>query len=138
VWLLPRRRLRAGRGRPCCRRLFRVPDHRPVLLPLVALVWLLVSGEINGSILFLGGLSAVIAALAAIAGYLFLRRERSARWLGAKAQRPPLLDHGQGKARSDREPEEKATELRATALALLRTGWATGLMGLGANLAVTY
>jgi hypothetical protein len=58
------------------------------LLPLVALVLLLLTGEINGLVVLAGALSLVLTAVAGIAGYVFLRAERSARWLGAKAQRP--------------------------------------------------
>jgi hypothetical protein len=53
-----------------------------------ALVLVLVTGEINDSILLAGGISLAVTAGAGIAGYYFLREERSARWLGAKAQRP--------------------------------------------------
>ena len=58
------------------------------LLPLVALVLLLVTGEVNGSILLVGVLSLAITVISVIVGCLFLRDERSARWLGAKLQRP--------------------------------------------------
>jgi uncharacterized membrane protein YbhN (UPF0104 family) len=117
---------------------FVFPTIGRLLLPLVALVWLLLSGEINDSILFVGGLSVVIAALAAIAGYVFLRRDRTARWLGAKAQRPLSWILVRAKRDPIENLEEKATEVRALALALLRTGWSTGSAGVGANLLVTY
>jgi uncharacterized membrane protein YbhN (UPF0104 family) len=117
---------------------FVFPTVGRFLLPLVALVWLLHSGEINDSILFVGGLSVVTAALAAIAGYVCLRRDRTARWLGAKAQRPLSWIMVRAKRDPIENLEEKATEVRALALALLRTGWATGSMGVGANLLVTY
>jgi uncharacterized membrane protein YbhN (UPF0104 family) len=67
---------------------FIFPTIGRFLLPLVALVLLLVTGELNGSIVLAGAFSLVITAVAGIAGYLFLRSENSARRLGAKAQRP--------------------------------------------------
>jgi uncharacterized membrane protein YbhN (UPF0104 family) len=108
------------------------------LLPLVALVLLLLSGEVSGSIVLAGALSLLLTAAAGIVGYLFLRDERSARWLGAKAQRPLSwilvklkrvpIDDGAG----------KAIELRTQALAVLRAGWALGSIGAAANLFLTY
>ena len=67
---------------------FVFPTIGRFLLPLVALALLLVTGEVNDTVAFAGVLSLVISAVAGIAAYLFLRRERSARWVGAKAQRP--------------------------------------------------
>jgi uncharacterized membrane protein YbhN (UPF0104 family) len=109
-----------------------------LLLPLVAVVLLLVTGELSGSILLAGVLSLAISAIAATAGYIFLRDQRSARWLGGKLHRPlswilvklgrePMVD-GAG----------KAAELRANALAVLREGWALGSLGVAANLVLTY
>ena len=108
------------------------------LLPLVALVLVLVTGEVSGSILLASGLSLGISAIAGIAAYYFLRTERVARWLGAKAQRPlsSIL------VKLKRDPIEdgvgKATELRTQALAVLREGWALGSIGVAANLFLTY
>ena len=49
---------------------------------------LLITGEVNGTILLAGEISLIVTIVAGIAGYFFLRGERSARWLGAKLQRP--------------------------------------------------
>ena len=117
---------------------FIFPTIGRFLLPLVALVLLLLTGELNGSVALAGALSLTVTAVAGIAGYVFLRRERSARWLGAKTQRPlswilvklkrdPIVD-GAG----------KAAELRTQALAVLREGWALGSIGVAANLFLTY
>ena len=81
---------------------FLFPTIGRFLLPLVALVVLLLTGEVNGSILLAGALSLAITAVAGIAGYFFLRGERSARWLGAKAATAALLDPREVQARSDR------------------------------------
>jgi uncharacterized membrane protein YbhN (UPF0104 family) len=109
-----------------------------LLLPLVALVLLWVTDELSGSILLAGALSLAISAIAGAAGFLFLRDERSARWLGAKLQRP--LSWILVKLR--REPiadgAGKAAELRAHGLAVLREGWALGSLGVAANLVITY
>jgi uncharacterized membrane protein YbhN (UPF0104 family) len=117
---------------------FLFPTIGRLLLPLVALVLLLFTGEINGTILLAGALSLVVTAVVGIAGYLFLRGERSARWLGAKTQRPLswIL------VKLKRDPIEdgggKATELRTQALAVLRAGWELGSIGVAANLFLTY
>ena len=108
------------------------------LLPLVALVLLLITGEVNGSILLAGAISLAITLIAGIAGYYFLRSERSARWLGAKMQRPLswIL------VKLKREPIEdgagRAAQLRTTALAVLRDGWGLGSIGVTANLLLTF
>jgi uncharacterized membrane protein YbhN (UPF0104 family) len=108
------------------------------LLPLVALVLLVLTGDVSGTILLAGVLSLAISVIAAVAGYVFLRSERSARWLGAKTQRPLswiLL-------KLKRDPIENgartAPELRAHALAILREGWGLGSIGVAANLFLTY
>ena len=117
---------------------FVFPTIGRFLLPLVALVVLLVTDEVNGSVALAGALSLVVTAIAGIACYVFLRGESSARWLGGKAQRPLswIL------VKSGREPIDdgagKAVELRAQALAVLREGWGLGSLGVAANLFLTY
>jgi uncharacterized membrane protein YbhN (UPF0104 family) len=117
---------------------FLFPSIGRFLLPLVALVVLLLTGEVTGSISLAAGLSITISSIAGIAGYFFLHSERSARWLGAKTQRPLswLL------AKLKRDPIEDgagaAVELRGRALAILREGWALGSVGVAVNLFLTY
>ena len=117
---------------------FVFPTVGRFLLPLVALAVLLVTDEVDDSVALAGALSLVTTAIAGIAGYVFLRGEGSARWLGAKAQRPLswIL------VKSRREPIEdgaaKAAELRTQALTVLREGWALGSVGVAANLFLTY
>ena len=108
------------------------------LLPLVALVVLLLTGEVNGSVALAGALSLVITAGAGIAGYFFLRSEHSARWLGAKAQRPLSWTLVKVKRDPIEDGAAKAAELRTRALAVLREGWALGSIGVAANLLLTY
>ena len=108
------------------------------LLPLVALALFVLTGGVSGTILLAGALSLAISTIAAIAGYFFLRSERSARWLGAKTERPLswIL------RRLKRDPvvsgAARAIELRSRALAILREGWALGSLGVAANLFLTY
>jgi uncharacterized membrane protein YbhN (UPF0104 family) len=83
-------------------------------------------------------LSLVVTAVACIAGYVFLREERSARWFGAKAQRPLSWILVKLKRDPIEDGAEKATELRTQALAVLRAGWALGSLAVGANLFLTY
>jgi uncharacterized membrane protein YbhN (UPF0104 family) len=117
---------------------FLFPTIGRFLLPLVALVLLLLTGEINGSILLAGTLSLVVTAVAGIAGYVFLRGERSARWLGAKVQRPLAWILVKLKRDPIEDAAGKATQLRTQALAVLRAGWALGSIGVAANLFLTY
>jgi uncharacterized membrane protein YbhN (UPF0104 family) len=117
---------------------FLFPTIGRFLLPLVALVLLLLTGEVTGTILLAGILSLAISAAAGIAGYFFLRRERSAKWLGAKLQQPLSWSL----VRLGREPildgATKAAELRTQTLAVVREGWALGSIGVAANLVLTY
>ena len=55
---------------------FLFPTIGRFLLPLVAVVLLLLTGEVNGSVVLAGALSLVVTAVAGIAGYVFLRGER--------------------------------------------------------------
>ena len=55
---------------------FIFPTIGRFLLPLVALVLLLLTGELNGSVVLAGGLSLAITAVAGVAGYFFLRGDR--------------------------------------------------------------
>ncbi len=108
------------------------------LLPFVALVVLLLTGEAGGTILLAGGLSLAVSAIAGVVGYVFLRTDRSARWLGAKLQRPLSWTLVKFKRDPVEDGSGKAAELRVRALAILRGGWALGSIGVAANLLLTY
>ena len=88
VRLLPRRRLRADAAEIAAFGSFVFPTLGRFLLPLIALVVLLVTGDADGTILLAGALSLAITGAVCVAGWFFLRRESTARRLGAKAQRP--------------------------------------------------
>ena len=117
---------------------FLFPTVGRFLLPLVALAVLLVTDEVDPSVAVAGALSLVVTAGAGIAGYLFLRAERSARWLGGKAQRPLSWLLMKVKRDPIKDGAAKAAELRTQALAVLREGWALGSVGVAANLLLTY
>ena len=117
---------------------FIFPTIGRFLLPLVALVLLLVTDEASGSVVLAGALSLVVTAVAGIAGYVFLRGEGSARWLGAKVQRPLSWILLKFKRDAIEDGAGKAAELRTQALAVLREGWALGSVGVAANLLLTY
>ena len=108
------------------------------VLPCVALVLVILTGEASGSTLLAGALSVVITVGAGIVGYFFLRTEASARWLGAKAQRPLSWLVAKLKRDPIEDAGEKVAELRAGALVILREGWALGSIGVTANLCLTY
>ena len=99
---------------------FLFPTIGRLLLPLVALVLLLVTGEVSGPTLLAGGLSLAFSAIAGIAGYYLLRSERSARWFGAKLQRPLSWILVKLKRDPIKDAAGRATELRTQALAVLR------------------
>ena len=117
---------------------FLFPTIGRFLLPVVALVLLLITGEVNGSILLAGGISLAVTAVAGIAGYCFLRGERSARWLGAKLQRPLSWILVKFKRDPIEDGAGRAAQLRTNTLAVLREGWALGSIGVAANLFLTY
>ena len=117
---------------------FLFPTIGRFLLPFVALVVLLLAGEANGTVVLVGALSFAITAVAGIAGYVFLRGERSARWLGAMTQRPLSWILVKVKRDPIEDGAAKAAELRTRSLAVLREGWALGSIGVAANLFLTY
>ncbi len=117
---------------------FVFPTVGRFLLPLVAFALLFVTDEANGSVALAGALSLVVTAIAGIAGYVFLRGEGSARWLGAKAQRPLSWILVKFKRDPIEDGAGKAAELRTQALTVLREGWALGSVGVAANLLLTY
>jgi uncharacterized membrane protein YbhN (UPF0104 family) len=114
------------------------PTIGRLLLPLAAFVLLLATGEIDSETLLLGTIVLVVASAVALLSYLLLRSDRSARWLGAKAQRPAswvLL-------RLKREPFEdgpgRAADFRRDALAIVRHGWLLSTVGVVLNLFLTF
>ncbi len=117
---------------------FIFPTIGRLVLPVIALVVLLATGQVSGSVALAGSISLVVTAVAGIAGYVFLRREGSARWLGAKTQRPLSWILVKLKRDPIDDAADKATQLRAQTLAILREGWARGSIGVAANLFVTY
>jgi uncharacterized membrane protein YbhN (UPF0104 family) len=117
---------------------FVFPTIGRFLLPVVALVVLLATGEVSGSVALAGVLSLTVTAVAAGGGYVFLRGERSARRLGAKAQKPVSWILVKLERDALKDGPGKAVELRARALAVLREGWALGSIGVAANLLLTY
>jgi uncharacterized membrane protein YbhN (UPF0104 family) len=117
---------------------FLFPTIGRFLLPLVALALLLVTGEVSGSILLAGALSLALSAIAGIAGYYLLRSERSARWLGARLERPLSSILVKLKRDPIEDGARRAAELRRRALTILREGWALGSIGVAANLFLTY
>jgi hypothetical protein len=84
-----------------------------------------------------GWLTLAVTVGAGIAGYYFLRCERSARWLGAKLE-PPL---SWILVKLKREPPEdgagRGALLRVSTLAVLREGWLLGSIGVAAHRLLT-
>jgi uncharacterized membrane protein YbhN (UPF0104 family) len=117
---------------------FVFPTIGRFVLPLVALVLLLLTGEVTGAIALAAALSVAITATAAVVGYYFLRGERSARWLGAKTERPLSWLLIKLKRDPIRDGANKAAQLRLQTLTLLHRGWRLGSIGVALNLALTY
>ena len=65
-----------------------------------------------------GRISLLVTVVAGIAGYYFLRGERSARWLGAKLQRPPSWTLVKAKRDPIRRRRARAAQLRTNTLAV--------------------
>jgi uncharacterized membrane protein YbhN (UPF0104 family) len=114
------------------------PTVARFLLPLVALLLMLLAGEVNGSIAVAAGLSLVVTAVAGVAGYFFLREEHSARWLGAKAARPLSWILVKVKREPIEDGAGQAATMRTKALAVLRAGWKLGTIAAAVNLFLTY
>ena len=117
---------------------FIFPTIGRFVLPVVAVVVLLLTGEVSGTVVVAGVLSLAITTVAGIAGYLFLRDERSARWMGAKAQRPLSWILVKFKRERIEDGAGKAATERIRALAALQQGSALGSIGVAANLFITY
>jgi uncharacterized membrane protein YbhN (UPF0104 family) len=117
---------------------FLFPTIGRLMLPVVAVVLLVIAGEVNRSLLLAGGISLVFAVVSGIAGYCFLRTERSARWLGAKLQRPLSWILVRLKRDAIQDGAGRAARLRDDTVAVVREGWALGTVGVAANLFVTY
>jgi uncharacterized membrane protein YbhN (UPF0104 family) len=117
---------------------FVFPTIGRFLLPVVALVVLLVTDEVSGSLVVAAVVSLVITAVAGLGAFLLMRSERSARWVGRKAERPLswIL------VRTKREPPEngadQAVALRRRSLLILAEGWRLGSIGVALNLLLTY
>ena len=119
---------------------FLFPTLGRLLLPLAALLALLVVGEFDLLMLVVGSPLASSSSLVLGAGaYCLLRTERSARWLGAKLQRPlswimrmlkgnPIKDLPQPRRSScDGRPSRSSAR-----------GGRLGSIGVAANLVLTY
>jgi uncharacterized membrane protein YbhN (UPF0104 family) len=117
---------------------FLFPTVGRFLLPFVALLLLLVTGEVSGEIVLVGSISLAITAALGLAGYYFVRRERSARRLGAKLQRPLSWILVKLKRDPVEDAAARAAQLRANTLIVLREGWALGSIGVATNLLLTY
>jgi uncharacterized membrane protein YbhN (UPF0104 family) len=117
---------------------FLFPTIGRFLLPFFALVLVLVGGEISGPILVAGAISLALAAGLGAAGCFLLRGESSARWLGARVQRPLSSILVKLRRAPIENGADRAAQLRASTLVVLRQGWAVGSIGVAVNLGVTY
>ena len=117
---------------------FLFPTLGRFLLPVVAVLVLLVTGEVDGTVAIAGGVALLITAAAAFAGYLLLRSDRSARRLGARLQRPLNRIRSLFKREPIDELAAKAGALRSQTLVLLHQGWKLGTIGVAANLLLTF
>lgn len=117
---------------------FLFPTLGRLLLPLAALLVLLVVGEFDGLILVVSALSLLVLVVVCAGAYCLLRTERSARWLGAKLQRPLAWVMRMLKRSPIEDAPAKAVELRSKTLGIVRAGWTLGSIGVAANLFLTY
>lgn len=117
---------------------FLFPTAGRLALPLVAFLALLAAGEIDGETLLIGAIALTVLLIGGGLGLLLLRSERSARWLGAKAERPLNWLLSTFKRDPVVDTAARAAVLRMEGLAALRAGWLLGFAGVAANLLLTY
>ncbi len=117
---------------------FVFPTFGRFLLPLVAVLVLLVTGEVDGTVAIAGGVALLITTGALAAGYCLLRSETSARWLGSRAERPLNRVRSVLKREPIAELATKVAALRIQTLAVLQQGWRLGTIGVAANLLLTF
>jgi uncharacterized membrane protein YbhN (UPF0104 family) len=117
---------------------FLFPTLGRLALPLVAFVLLLATGRIDGETVLLGAISLIVIVAGGLVGYFLLRSERSARWLGARLQRPISWVLVKLKREPLEDAAERAARLRVDALAVLRQGWLLGSVGVALNLLLTF
>jgi uncharacterized membrane protein YbhN (UPF0104 family) len=117
---------------------FLFPTLGRFLLPVAAVLVLAITGEVDGTIAIAGGVALLITAVAAVAGYLLLRSEHSAIWLGARLQRPFNWVLSRLHREAIVDLGEKSRALRDRTLVLLSQGWKLGTLGVAANLLLTF
>ncbi len=117
---------------------FLFPTLGRFLLPVVAVLVLLLAGEVDGTIAIAGGVALLITAVTALAGYLLLRSERSAIWLGTRLQGPANRILCMLKREAPADMGARAGQLRTQTLLLLRQGWKLGTIGVAANMLLTF
>ena len=117
---------------------FLFPTLGRFLLPVVAVLVLLLTGEVDGTVAVAGGIALLLTAMAALASYLLLRSESSAHWVGARIQRPLNRIRTRFKREPIIELAAKAGALRGQTFMLLHRGWKLGTIGVAANLLLTY
>jgi uncharacterized membrane protein YbhN (UPF0104 family) len=117
---------------------FLFPTFGRLLLPVVAVVVLLITGELNRAIVLAGALSVLNTTAVVAVGYFGLRSERSARRLGDRLERPLSRILVRLKRPPVADAADRAARLRTDTLAVVREGWGLGSAGVAANLLVTY
>lgn len=117
---------------------FIFPTAGRLVLPVIAFVVLVARGEVDGETVLIGLIALAVIVVLGLGGYFLFRSERSARWLGAKIERPLGWVLVKVKREPMRDCAEKAAELRTSALAVLRQGWLLGSVGVALNLALTF
>jgi uncharacterized membrane protein YbhN (UPF0104 family) len=117
---------------------FLFPTAGRLALPPIALGLLLATGTIDGETILIGAISLAVLAVGGVLGYYLFRSERSARWLGLKAERPVSWILVKLKRDRIEDGAERAAALRQNAIAALRQGWLLGTVAVAANLALTF
>ncbi|MDZ5620112.1 lysylphosphatidylglycerol synthase domain-containing protein [Nocardioides sp. HM23] len=117
---------------------FLFPTVGRFLLPVVAVFVVLIAGELTGTVVLAGALSLVITTVMGTVAYVILRTESSARWLGAKGQRPLSKILVRFKRRPITDGPNRAAALRTRARAVLIEGWKLGTVAVALNLFLTY
>jgi putative heme transporter len=109
-----------------------------LLLPCVALVALLITGETNGLVLIAASVSFALAVACGVAAFYLFRADGAARWIGERLQRPLSWVLVKLKRDPIDDVAGRAARFRGDSLTMLRRGWLVGSLGVAANLSLTY
>ncbi len=117
---------------------FVFPQGARIVLPIVAFVVLLITGNADDEALIITAISVAVSAAVCVLLWIVGRSEASARWLGAKLGR--FVSWVMTKLHKDPVGDlgDQVVDFRDNAFAIVRERWPFGSIGVALNLFVTY